>query len=155
MVAMDHDLQNLEKLDLKALRQLVTLKENSRELGKLESKRQKLRDELTDIEARIRTFLGQFPEIRRYLASTGGNVRRLTPSGRRPRGWVQGQVEDVLVESDRPLTPAEVRDEIARKHPEEATKNLYLAVFQHLRRHDEFEQDEQGRWRILERETTS
>lgn len=152
MAAMEHDLQNLEKLDLKALRQLVTLKENSRELGKLESKRQKLRDELTDIEARIRTFLAQFPEIRSYLASTGGNVRRLTPSGRRPRGWVQDQVKQVLTETDRPLTPAEIRDQIAEKHPEEATKNLYLAVFQHLRRHDEFEQDEKGGWKILEAE---
>jgi hypothetical protein len=46
------------------------------------------------------------------------------------------------------MTPAEVRDEIARKHPEEATKNLYLAIFQHLRRHDEFTQDDSGHWRM-------
>ena len=60
----------------------------------------------------------------------------------------RSQVEEILGEAGMPLTPAEVRDEIARRHPEEATKNLYLAVFQHLRRHEEFDQDEKGRWKM-------
>jgi hypothetical protein len=59
----------------------------------------------------------------------------------------------VLSEAIEPMTPAEVRDEIARKHPEEATKNLYLAIFQHLRRHDEFSQDDSGRWLMTQKES--
>jgi hypothetical protein len=115
-------------------------------LHRLESKRQRLKVEIDRVEDQIREFLAQFPEVHGYLAAAGGSLRRLTPSGRRPRGWIRSQVETILGEATAPLTPAQVRDEIATKHPEEATKNLYLAVFQHLRRHDEFEQDGAGRW---------
>jgi hypothetical protein len=147
-MGMEQEMDNLGRLDVEALRQLVSLKENSGKLNRLESKRQRLKDELGRVEDQIREFLGQFPEVRGYLTTAGGSLRRLTPSGRRPRGWIRSQVEEVLSEASEPMTPAEVRDEIARRHPEEATKNLYLAIFQHLRRHDEFTQDDSGHWRM-------
>ena len=147
--SMEVEISNLEKLDLKQLRQLVALKENSKQLTRLETRRQRLKKELDEIEDEIRAFLGNYPEVREYLASSGAvGGRRLTPSGRRPRGWVQEQVQWVLEAADRPLTPAEIRDRVAERHPEEATKNLYLAIFQHLRRHDEFEQVDDGGWRL-------
>jgi len=152
-MSMEQEMDNLGRLDVEALRQLVTLKENSGKLNRLESKRQRLKEEIDRVEEQIREFLGQFPEVRGYLATAGGSLRRLTPSGRRPRGWIRSQVEDVLREAIEPMTPAEVRDEIARKHPEEATKNLYLAIFQHLRRHDEFSQDDSGRWLMTQKES--
>ena len=149
-LSMEVEIHNLEKLDLKQLRQLVALKENSKELTKLENRRQRLKQELEETEKEIRVFLGQYPEVREFLAASGAiSGRRLTASGRRPRGWIQEQVRLVLEGTDRPLTPAEIRDRVAEQHPEEATKNLYLAIFQHLRRHDEFEQDESGAWRLL------
>lgn len=140
-------LENLESLDLSKLPKLLELSENSHELAELEERRQRLRAELSETEKEIRAFLGRFPEVRGMLAARGAfGGRRLTPSGRRPRGWIRSQVETVLRETDRPLTPAEIRDRVAERHPEEATKNLYLAIFQHLRRHDEFEQGEDGAW---------
>ena len=151
-MGMEQEMDNLGRLDVEALKQLVALKENSGKLNRLESKRQRLKAELDRVEDQIREFLSQFPEVRGYLAAAGGSLRRLTPSGRRPRGWIRSQVEAILSEATGPLTPAEVRDEIATKHPEEATKNLYLAVFQHLRRHDEFEQDGAGRWHMRQNE---
>ena len=150
---MEIEMNSLGRLDVEALKQLVALKENSGKLNRLETKRQRLKDELDRVEDQIREFLSEYPEVQGYLASTSGSMRRLTPSGRRPRGWIRSQVEDILGASESPLTPAEVRDEIARRHPEEATKNLYLAVFQHLRRHDEFEQDMSGRWKMRTSET--
>ena len=148
---MEVELNNLEKLDLKQLRQLVALKENSKQLTKLENRRQRLMKELEDTEREIRHFLGQYPEVREFLAANGSSTgRRLTASGRRPRGWVQDQVQWVLESAEGPLTPAEIRDRVAERHPEEATKNLYLAIFQHLRRHDQFEQDENGGWRLTD-----
>ena len=152
-MSMEQEMDSLGKLDVEALRQLVALKENSGKLNRLETKRQRLRDELDKVEEHIREFLSQYPEVQGYLSSASGSMRRLTPSGRRPRGWIRSQVEEILGEAGMPLTPAEVRDEIARRHPEEATKNLYLAVFQHLRRHDEFEQDMSGRWKMRTSET--
>ncbi len=152
-MSMEQEMGNLGRLDVEALRQLVTLKENSGKLNRLESKRVRLREELDRVEDQIRDFLGQYPEVRGYLATAGGSMRRLTPSGRRPRGWIRSQVEEVLREASDPMTPAEVRDEIARKHPEEATKNLYLAIFQHLRRHDEFVQDGNGHWIMSQKDT--
>ena len=147
---MEVEIHNLEKLDLKQLRQLVALKENSRQLTKLENRRTRLKKELEETEREIRIFLGQYPEVREFLAASGAaGTRRLTPSGRRPRGWIQGQVKTVLEGAERPLTPAEIRDRVAERHPEEATKNLYLAIFQHLRRHDEFQQDDEGAWRLV------
>jgi hypothetical protein len=147
---MEFGLENLEKLDLKQLRQLVALKENSKELTRLEGRRQRLKRELETTEHEIREFLGKYPEVREILAASGSiSGRRLTPSGRRPRGWIQDQVLEVLRRSRQPLTPAEIRDHIAEQHPEEATKNLYLAIFQHLRRHDEFEKDDEGRWAVV------
>ena len=151
-MGMEQEMDNLGRLDVEALRQLVSLKENSGKLNRLESKRQRLKDELDRVEDQIREFLGQFPEVRGYLTTASGSLRRLTPSGRRPRGWIRSQVEEVLSVASEPMTPAEVRDEIARKHPEEATKNLYLAIFQHLRRHDEFTQDDSGRWQMTVKE---
>lgn len=151
-MGMEQEMDNLGRLDVEALKQLVALKENSGKLNRLESKRQRLKAELERVEEEIREFLAQFPEVRGYLATAGGSLRRLTPSGRRPRGWIRSQVESILSEATSPLTPAEVRDEIAARHPEEATKNLYLAVFQHLRRHDEFEQDGAGRWKMRQNE---
>ncbi len=145
-MSMEIEMDSLGRLDVEALKQLVALKENSGKLNRLETKRQRLKDELDRVEDQIREFLSQYPEVQGYLASTSGSMRRLTPSGRRPRGWIRSQVEEILGAADVPLTPAEVRDEIARRHPEEATKNLYLAVFQHLRRHEEFAQDATGRW---------
>ena len=56
----------------------------------------------------------------------------------------------VLESAEAPMTPAEIRDRVAERHPEEATKNLYLAIFQHLRRHDEFKQDDSGAWRLVD-----
>lgn len=152
-VNMEIEMNSLGRLDVEALKQLVALKENSGKLNRLETKRQRLKDELDRVEDQIREFLSEYPEVQGYLASTSGSMRRLTPSGRRPRGWIRSQVEEILGASESPLTPAEVRDEIARRHPEEATKNLYLAVFQHLRRHDEFEQDMSGRWKMKSPET--
>ena len=150
---MEVEITNLEKLDLKQLRQLVALKENSKQLNRLETRRLRLKKELEDIEQEIRDFLSQYPEVREFLAACGAvSGRRLTEWGRRPRGWVQKQVQDVLEATNASLTPAEIRDRIAEKHPEEATKNLYLAIFQHLRRHDEFVQEESGAWRIVSSE---
>jgi hypothetical protein len=148
IMSMEKEMDSLGKLDVEALKQLVALKENSGKLNRLETKRQRLRDELDKVEDHIREFLSQYPEVQGYLSSASGSMRRLTPSGRRPRGWIRSQVEEIIGEAGMPMTPAEVRDEIARRHPEEATKNLYLAVFQHLRRHEEFDQDEKGRWKM-------
>ena len=148
---MEVEIHNLEQLDLKQLRQLVALKENSRQLTKLENRRQRLKKELEETEREIRVFLGQYPEVREFLAAKGAlGGRRTTPSGRRPRGWIQEQVDQVLGEADGPLTPAEIRDRVAERHPEEATKNLYLAIFQHLRRHEQYRQDDAGAWTLAE-----
>jgi hypothetical protein len=147
---MEVEISSLEQLDLKQLRQLVSLKENSRQLTKLENRRQRLKKELEETEQEIRQFLGQYPEVREFLAASGAiGGRRTTPSGRRPRGWIQEQVQWVLESAERPMTPAEIRDQVAERHPEEATKNLYLAIFQHLRRHDEFKQNEEGGWSLV------
>jgi hypothetical protein len=143
------EIHSLEHLDLKQLRQLVALKENSRLLTKLEKRRLRLKRELERTEQEIRAFLGQYPEVREFLAASGTAGRRRAPSGRRPRGWVQDRVHEVLSSSRRAMTPAEIRDQIAERHPEEATKNLYLAIFQHLRRHEEFAQDDKGAWRLV------
>ena len=48
---MEVEISNLEKLDLKQLRQLVALKENSKQLTRLETRRQRLKKELDEIEA--------------------------------------------------------------------------------------------------------
>ncbi len=101
---MEFGLENLEKLDLKQLRQLVALKENSKELTRLEGRRQRLKRELETTEHEIREFLGKYPEVREILAASGSiSGRRLTPSGRRPRGWIQDQVLEVLRRSRQPL----------------------------------------------------
>ena len=111
---MEVEITNLEKLDLKQLRQLVALKENSKQLNRLETRRLRLKKELEDTEQEIRHFLSQYPEVREFLAASGAvSGRRLTASGRRPRGWVQKQVQEVLEGADTPLTPAEIRDRIA------------------------------------------
>ena len=81
---MEIEMDSLGRLDVEALKQLVALKENSGKLNRLETKRQRLRDELDRVEDQIREFLGQYPEVQGYLASTSGSMRRLTPSGRRP-----------------------------------------------------------------------
>ena len=152
---MEVEITNLEKLDLKQLRQLVALKENSKQLTKLENRRQRLKKELEETETEIRHFLGQYPEVREFLAASGAvSGRRLTASGRRPRGWVQDQVQMVLEAATGALTPAEIRDRVAERHPEEATKNLYLAIFQHLRRRDQFEQVENGGWQLTDKDSS-
>ena len=113
---MEVEITNLEKLDLKQLRQLVALKENSKQLNRLETRRLRLKKELEDIEQEIRLFLSQYPEVREFLAASGAvSGRRLTAWGRRPRGWVQKQVQDVLEATNASLTPAEIRDRIAEK----------------------------------------
>jgi hypothetical protein len=144
---MKSEIRDLDRLDLDRLRAVVGLDESRRLLAKLEVKRQRLKTQLEDTEQEIREYLGRRPEVLELLASSHG--RRAASPARRQRGWVQDQVKRVLAGAERALTPAEIRDRIAKRHPAEATKSLYLAIFQHLRRHAEFDQDGDGRWRLM------
>jgi hypothetical protein len=141
------EIRDLDRLDLARLHEVDGLGESRRVLAKLEVRRQRLKKQLEETERAIRDHLGRRPEVLELLAAVPG--RRASPPARRQRGWVQEQVKRVLASAERPLTPAEIRDRIVKRHPAEATKSLYLAVFQHIRRHSEFEQDDGGRWRMV------
>ena len=56
---MELEMNSLGRLDVEALKQLVALKENSGKLNRLETKRQRLKDELDRVEAQIREFLSE------------------------------------------------------------------------------------------------
>jgi len=141
------EIRDLDRLDLARLREVAGLGDSRRLLEKLGVRRERLKRQLEATEREIRDLLGRRPEVLELIA--GGAKRGASSNHRRPRGWVQDQVKRVLASAERPLTPAEIRDRIAKRHPAEATKNLYLAVFQHLRRHEEFGQDDAGRWRVV------
>ena len=144
---MKSEIRDLDRLDLARLREMVGLGDSRRLLAKLGVRRERLKRQLEETEEEIRELLGRRPEVLEFISASTG--RGASPPARRPRGWVQEQVKRVLAGSERPLTPAEIRDRIAKRHPTEATKSLYLAIFQHLRRHDEFDQDDGGRWRLV------
>lgn len=143
---MKSEIRDLDRIDLGRVREMVGLGDSRRVLAKLGHRRERLKRQLEETEEEIRQLLGRRPEVLEFIAANAG--RGAAPPARRPRGWVQDQVKRILASSDRPLTPAEIRDRIVKRHPAEATKSLYLAVFQHLRRHDEFAQAD-GRWRLV------
>lgn len=58
---MEIEMNSLGRLDVEALKQLVALKENSGKLNRLETKRQRLKDELDRVEDQIREFLSEYP----------------------------------------------------------------------------------------------
>ena len=141
---------DVERLDLKALKNLVALKERNQELLKLEAQRERLRGQLEDIDEQIRTYMNNRPSSRPLLnairAATAGSARGRRVN--RPRNWLREHVTAILKAARKPQTPAQIRDAIARSHPEQATKNLYISVFQLLKRNDEFKKTKDGGWSI-------
>ena len=139
-------LKDIERLGLKALKNLVALKEKNQELLKLESLRERLRGQIKDIEDQIRTYTQSRPNSRTLLnairtaASGSAKGRRVS----RPRNWLREKVTALLKTARKPQTPAQVRDAIAKSHPEQATKNLYISIFQLLKRNAEFKKIDNG-----------
>ena len=142
-------MREIERLDLKALKNLVVLKEKNQELLKLESQRERLRGQLEDIDEQIRAYVQNRPAARSLLntirAATIGASK--SPRVNRPRNWLREHVTAILKAARKPQTPAQIRDAIGKSHPEQATKNLYISVFQLLKRNAEFKKTKDG-WSV-------
>ena len=54
----------------------------------------------------------------------------------------------VLKATRKPQTPAQIRNTIAENYPEQATKNLYISIFQMLKRNEEFKKTKDGGWSL-------
>lgn len=143
-------MSDIERLDLKTLKNLVALKEKNTDLLKLESKRERLRGQLEDTEDSIRSYLKTRPAARPLLdairAAAAGKAKGRRVN--RPRGWLREHVTAVLKATRKPQTPARIRDVIATRYPEQATKNLYISIFQLLKRNAEFKKTKEG-WILL------
>ena len=139
-------MKDIGRLDLKALKNLVALKEKNQELLKLESHRERLRGQIKDVEDEIRTYTQSRPNSRallkaiRSVAAGSAEGRRV----RRPRYWLREKVTALLKAARKPQTPAQIRDAIAKSHPEQATKSLYISIFQLLKRNAEFKKIDNG-----------
>ena len=143
-------MREIERLDLKALKNLVVLKEKNQDLLKLEGQRERLRSQIDSVEDQIRSYLQSRPAARTLL-----NTIRTAASGpakgrrvNRPRNWLREHVTALLKASRSAKRPAEIRDAIAKKYPEQASKNLYISIFQLLKRGDEFKRNKDGGWSI-------
>ncbi len=138
-------IRDIEGLDLKALKKLVTLKEKNKDLVLLESRKERLLVQLHHTETEIQEYLHKHPNARTLLdaiRAEGGNHsnRRV----QRPRSWLREQITATMKGSKRAMTPARIRDVIAAKSPEQATKNLYISIFQLLRRNPSFRKTRDG-----------
>ena len=136
----------LDDLDVDMLKKLVELKEQNAPLVELEKKRRRLARQLERVEAEIRRYVDENPASKRLLDAVEREVGNGAgqPAPRRPRGWVGKQIQVVFGETPGPLTPSEIRDRIAARHPEMAGKSLYLSIFQHLRRREEYRKTGEG-----------
>ena len=148
-------MSEIERLDLKTLKNLVALKEKNKDLLKLESRRERLRAQLDETDQEIREYLHRRPSAKSLLdalrAAAIGKAKGKRVN--RPRGWLRHQVTTILKASRQPITPARIRDLIATRYPEQATKNLYISVFQLLKRNPEFKKTKEG-WVLTRKATT-
>ena len=139
-------MRDLELLDLKALKKLVMLKERNKELLRLEGRKERLRVQLAETENSIHVYLSDHPTARALLeairAADAGKNRNSRVN--RPRGWLREQVMATMKASRKPITPAQIRDVVATKSPEQATKNLYISIFQLLKRNSAFRRSKKG-----------
>ena len=136
----------IERLDLRTLKNLITLKESNTELLKLERRRERLRVQLDEVEQEIRQYLHGQPRAKALLDSLRAAAIGQAKGQRvnRPPTWSREHVTATLRRSKKPLTPAEIRDVIGMQHPDQATKNLYISVFQLLKRNAEFQKTKDG-----------
>ena len=140
-------IRDIEGLDLKALKNLVTLKEKNKDLVLLESRKERLQIQLDQTEAEIREYLRKHPTARTLLDAIridGGSGNISNRRVQRPRSWLREQITATMKASKKPITPARIRDVIATKSPEQATKNLYISIFQLLRRNPTFRKTKDG-----------
>ena len=109
-------MSEIERLDLKTLKNLVALKEKNKDLLKLESRRERLRAKLDETDQEIREYLQRHPGAKALLdalrAAAIGKAKGKRVN--RPRGWLRQHVTAILKASKQPITPARIRDVMHR-----------------------------------------
>ena len=138
--------KDVERLDLETLKNLISLKERNRELLRLETRRDRIKQQLDETENKIRAYLKKKPAAKNLLSTVRAAASRSAQGIRiaRPRGWLREQVTAVLRSARKPLTPADIRDRITDQHPDQVNKNLYISIFQLLKRNDDFKMTAKG-----------
>lgn len=135
----DHERDLIKSLSAGDLRQLLAIKESQAEIEKLMHKRNDHLAAAEQIQRKIDDLI--------LSRCRGGSGRRLS-YGKRMGHTIKQMCEEIMLESDGPMSAAEVKNRILERWPEKNTTTLYNQVFIALGRSEHFKKVKKGKFVI-------
>jgi hypothetical protein len=135
----EHVRDLIKSLSAGDLRQLLAIKETQPEIEKLMQKRDDLLAAADQIQKQVDELI---------LSRCRGDSGRRLSYGRRIGPTIKQMCEEIMLETDEPMSAAEVKNHILERWPEKNTPTLYNQVFIALGRSDLFKKIKKGKFAV-------